>query len=162
MEVEDPRTLAYNNLKKWHGTLFKILPKLEFLDVTGNGHFNIMKNKLLLTDSSLKTIVGATTSKRLAKSANNPKRFMATQVLMLLFVALYLAVVGLYLHIFISARKSARGAGIRRETSLAKRICVIVFSNMIFYAVPNLCIVIFALANTRLATDRAGNVVIKC
>ena len=58
-----PRTLAYNYLKKWHGTLFKILPKLEFLDVTGNGHFNIMKNKLLLTDSSLKTIVGATTSK---------------------------------------------------------------------------------------------------
>ena len=381
--------MAYNNLKKWRGTLFKILPKLEFLDVTGNGHFNIMKNKLLLNDSSLKTIVGATTSKDcrrcnftrtdvprnlltktkvcefippynmpkidhfqkkylyfngacegkscplnlvpmwivrkthknfcydkarslraieyflgvvallfnlviiatilssislikktsmfltahlalgdlflslfsltiaaghgiksdagirqwrqhqcpyfrslmiigqtiealtsvlmtverylaivycmrpnlritpkvagflcvliwffcaiscfvieyfdhvwfrdnymcvLVQNLQTTKRFMATQVLMLLFVALYLAVVGLYLHIFISARKSARGAGIRRETSLAKRICVIVFSNMIFYAVPNLCIVIFALANTRLASDRSVNFILR-
>lgn len=381
--------MAYNNLKKWHGTLFNILPKLEFLDVTGNKHFNILENKLLLTDSSLKTIVGATTSKDckwcnltrtdvprklltktkgcefipqynmpkidhfqkkyvyfngtckdkscplnlvpmwivrksyknfcydkarslrpieyflgvvamvfnllviatilsssslikktsmfltahlafgdlflglfsltiaaghgintdsgirqwrqhqcpyfrslmiigqtiealtsvlmtverylaivhcmrpnlritpkvagslcvliwlfcasscfvieyfdhvstrdnymcvLVQNFQTTKRFMATQVLMLLFVALYLAVVGLYLHIFISARKSARGAGIQRETSLAKRISIIVFSNMIFYAVPNLCIVIFTAANIRLVSDRAVNFILR-
>ena len=50
------------------------------------------------------------------------------------------AVVGLYLRIFIfiSARMLVLSAGIRRETSLAKRISVVVLS------VPNLFMVIFS------------------
>ena len=97
----------------------------------------------------------------LVKNLRTTKRFMATQVLMILFVGLYLAVVGLYIHIYIAARKSARSAGIQRETTLAKRICLIVFSNLVFYAVPNLCIVIFTAANVRLVSDRAANFILR-
>ena len=48
------------------------------------------------------------------------------------------AVVGLYQRIFIYARMLVLSAGIRRETSLAKRISVVVLS------VPNLFMVIFS------------------
>ena len=97
----------------------------------------------------------------LVQDFRNTQRFMGTQVLMLLFVGLYLAVVAMYIHIYIAARKSAKSAGMQRETSLAKRISVIVFSNMIFYAVPNLCVVLFTAADIRLVSDRAVNFVLR-
>lgn len=89
------------------------------------------------------------------------QRFMATQILMLLFVSLYLAIVAMYIHIYIVVRKSAQGAGIRRETTLAKRISVIVLSNMIFYAIPNLCIVVFTTADIKLVSDREVNFILR-
>lgn len=97
----------------------------------------------------------------LVQDFRSTQRFMGTQVLMLLFVGLYLAVVAMYIHIYIAARKSAKSAGMQRETSLAKRISVIVFSNMIFYAVPNLCVVLFTAADIRLVSDRAVNFVLR-
>ncbi|XP_078352701.1 putative glycoprotein hormone G-protein coupled receptor [Oculina patagonica] len=96
----------------------------------------------------------------LVQDFRNTQRFMGTQVLMLLFVALYLAVLAMYIHIYIAARKSAKSAGMQRETSLAKRISVIVFSNMVFYAVPNLCIVVFAAANIKVTSDREVNFIL--
>ena len=89
----------------------------------------------------------------LVQNLSTSKRILASQVLMLLFVALYLAVVGMYIHIYTFVRKSERSAGIQRETTLAKRISVIVFSNMLFYAVPNLSIVVFSAGNVKLFRD---------
>ena len=96
----------------------------------------------------------------LVQDFRNTQRFMGTQVLMLLFVGLYLAVVAMYIHIYIAARKSAKSAGLQRETTLAKRISIVVFSNMIFYAVPNLCIVVFAATNIRVVSDRKANFIL--
>ena len=88
----------------------------------------------------------------------NVNRILASQILMLLFVAIYLAVVGMYFHIYIFVRKSAQSAGIQRETSLAKRISIIVFSNMLLYAVPNLSIVVFSVM---LLSDREINFILR-
>ena len=57
--------------------------------------------------------------------------------------------VGVYvdMHIYFSVRTSAQRASNKLETSLAKRIGMIVFLNMIFYAVPNLLIAVYTAAN---------------
>ena len=89
------------------------------------------------------------------------KRILASQILMLLFVAIYLAVLGMYIHIFICVRKSGQSAGIQRESALAKRISIIVFSNMLFYAVPNLSIVVFSAGGVKVLSDRAVNFIIR-
>ena len=89
------------------------------------------------------------------------KRILASQILMLVSVVIYLAVVGMYIHIYIFVRKSAQSAGIQRETALAKRISIIVFSNMLLYAVPNLSIVVFSAANTILPFDRAVDFILR-
>ena len=51
-------------------------------------------------------------------------------------VLVYLAVVGMYLHIFIVARNSSRQVGIAREAKLAKRIGAVVLTNVIFAFLP--------------------------
>lgn len=64
-----------------------------------------------------------------------------SDIVLLFLVFTYLLVVFLYLHIFVVVRKSARRAGTRRESQLAKRISLIVLTSFVFFAVPN-----FALA----------------
>ena len=49
---------------------------------------------------------------------------------------IYLATVGMYLHIFIAARNSSRQVGTAREAKLAKRIGAVVFTNFICYFLP--------------------------
>ena len=83
----------------------------------------------------------------LVKNLKLSKRILATQILMVFYVGVYVTVIGMYMHIYFSVRKSAQRASNKRETSLAKRISIIVFSNMIFYAVPNLLIVVYTAAN---------------
>jgi len=80
---------------------------------------------------------------------------------MLLFVAIYLAVVAMYIHIYIFVRRTAQNAGIQRETTLAKRISIIVFSNVLFYAFPNLSVVVFSAGDIRLLSDSAVDFVLR-
>ena len=97
----------------------------------------------------------------LIQKFRNVNRILVSQVLMLLFVAIYLAVIGMYVHIYIFVRKSAQSAGIQRETTLAKRISIIVFSNMLLYAVPNLSIVVFSAGEVTLLSDQENNFILR-
>ena len=97
----------------------------------------------------------------LVQNFRTSKRILASQVLMLLFVGIYLTVIGMYIHIYFSVRKAEQSAGIKRETSLAKRISIIVFSNMLLYAVPNLSIVIYSTGNLNLLSDQEINFVLR-
>ena len=78
---------------------------------------------------------------------------------MLLFVGIYLAVLGMYIHIYV--RESGQSKGIQRESTLAKRISIIVFSNMLFYAVPRFSIVVFSDCRVKLFSDRKLNFIMR-
>ena len=83
----------------------------------------------------------------LVKNLKLSKRILATQILMVFYVGVYVTVIGMYMHIYFSVPKSAQRASNKLETSLGKRISIIVFSNMTFYAVPNRLIVVYTAAN---------------
>ena len=56
----------------------------------------------------------------------------------LLGVVLYLSTIPLYIQIFLYARKSGSQIGIKRDKVLAKRIAILVFSNMVFCFFPTI------------------------
>ena len=97
----------------------------------------------------------------LLRNLRRTNRLLASQVLMLLFVAIYLAVVGMYIHIYIFVKRSAQRVGVQRETKLAKRISIIVLSNMFFYAAPNLVSVVLTAGNYKLLSDPADNLILR-
>ena len=51
----------------------------------------------------------------------------------------------LYLPIFLVARKSGANVGIKRETTIARKIALLVFTNLLFFAIP-MILGIFALS----------------
>ena len=53
-------------------------------------------------------------------------------------ISLYLIIIALYVHIFVFVKKSSQLQvnGSKRENAMAKRIALLVFSNMIFYFTP--------------------------
>ncbi|XP_031553147.1 probable glycoprotein hormone G-protein coupled receptor [Actinia tenebrosa] len=53
-------------------------------------------------------------------------------------IILYLISFAFYIHIFITVRKAAQNAGVKRESKLAKRIALLVFSNVFFFVLPAL------------------------
>lgn len=61
-----------------------------------------------------------------------------------LLVALYLANIPFYGKIFLFVRRSSVSMGVRRDAVLAKKIALLVFTNMIFFAVPMIIIVVFS------------------
>ena len=56
----------------------------------------------------------------------------------LLGVVLYILTIPLYIHIFLYVRNSGSQVGIKRDGVLARRIALIVFSNMIFFFLPTI------------------------
>lgn len=48
----------------------------------------------------------------------------------------YFTIIPLYIKIFISVRKTSEQAGIRRDGSVAKKIAILVMSNMVFFFLP--------------------------
>ena len=97
----------------------------------------------------------------LLQNFRKTNRLLASQVLMLLFVAIYLVVVGMYIHIYIFVKRSAQRVGVQRETKLAQRISIIVLSNMFFYAAPNLASVVLTAGNYKLLLDPVDNVILR-
>ena len=75
--------------------------------------------------------------------AGTKQKILYTHGLVLALVSLYIVMMALYIHLYLVVKKTAQNAGVRREGKLAKRIGLIVFSNFIFFVVPNLIIVIF-------------------
>ena len=76
-----------------------------------------------------------------------------SDIVLLFLVFTYLLVVFLYLHIFVVVRKSARRAGTRRESQLAKRISLIVLTSFVFFAVPNFALAWFIINRGRVFED---------
>lgn len=61
-----------------------------------------------------------------------------------LLVALYLANIPFYGKIFLFVRRSSVRMGVRRDAVLAKKIALLIFTNMIFFAVPMIIITVFS------------------
>ncbi|XP_031553036.1 uncharacterized protein LOC116290181 isoform X2 [Actinia tenebrosa] len=61
-----------------------------------------------------------------------------------LLVALYLANIPFYGKIFLFVRRSSVRMGVRRDAVLAKKISLLIFTNMIFFAIPMIIIVVFS------------------
>lgn len=57
----------------------------------------------------------------------------------------------LYIHIFVTAKRAAQSAGVKRESKLAKRISVLVGSNVIFFIVPVLFLGITVISGSDLS-----------
>lgn len=67
---------------------------------------------------------------------NSGNVFVFTIVIGTTALSLYLISSIMYLHIYISAKSSAQRAGIKRESKIAKKIAILVFSNILFFIFP--------------------------
>ena len=92
----------------------------------------VRDNAMCIMAQNISNLVGKTNQK-----------ILYTHGLMICLVFLYLVTMGLYIHIYVVAKKAAESAGVRREGKLAKRVGLIVFSNLFFFVVPNSIIVLF-------------------
>ena len=52
------------------------------------------------------------------------------------YAFLYLCTIALYIHIYIVVKKSSTQMGVKREGALARKLAVLVFTNLIFSAIP--------------------------
>lgn len=66
-------------------------------------------------------------------------------------ILLYMCSFLLYIHIFVTAKRAAQSAGVKRESKLAKRISVLVGSNVIFFIVPVLFLGITVISGSDLS-----------
>ena len=80
---------------------------------------------------------------------------------MFVLVALYTVIIAQYCHIYVAVRKSSRNAGVRRETKLASRICVMVGTSFVFFVVPNLAMMVMTVGSVQLPLTRVQQTVIK-
>jgi hypothetical protein len=55
-------------------------------------------------------------------------------------LTLFLITFIFYIHIYITVRQAAQNAGAKRESKLAKRIAVLVLSNIFFFILPMVCV----------------------
>jgi len=79
------------------------------------------------------------------------KKYLAYTITSIVLSAIgYLPTIPLYVHIFLVVRKSGSQFGIRREAILARRIFLLVGSNILFMAVP------MSLSHVAIATGEMG------
>jgi len=62
--------------------------------------------------------------------------FVFTVVVASLTILSYLIIFILYFHIYINAKRTAQTAGFKRESKLAKRVALIVFTNVFLFVLP--------------------------
>lgn len=65
-----------------------------------------------------------------------PYSFAYSASLVAIGFLLYLITLPMYLHIFVHVRRSGTRMGVKRDGRLAKKISILVFSNMIFFLLP--------------------------
>ena len=87
--------------------------------------------------------------------------FVYSQGLMVVLALLYFSVIGLYTHLYSVVRKSAQNAGVQHESKLAKRIGLIVFSNLLFFVVPNLFLVVFTASTLNVSSKPILNALVR-
>lgn len=97
----------------------------------------------------------------LLRDYSKKKGFFVSQGLMIAYLILYIIVVALYCRIYIFVRKSSRQVSVKREAKLAKRIGLIVFTNFVCFALPNLSMLIFTTAGLYAPLDDIPNTIIR-
>ncbi|XP_031562857.1 follicle-stimulating hormone receptor-like [Actinia tenebrosa] len=85
---------------------------------------------------------------RNVKNYENTDMFYS-QGMMLMLVAIYLVTMLQYCHIYIYVRRSTINAGVRRETKLASRICLMVFTSFVFFAFPNISMFVLTVGSAK-------------
>jgi len=63
-------------------------------------------------------------------------------------VTFYFLIIPLYVHIYIVVKKSSQQMGVKRESALAKRIAILVGSNLVFFLTPVLTMSVWSLLLT--------------
>lgn len=82
----------------------------------------------------------------LSLSPSNRGKLAFTLTNGILVLTFYLLSFTFYVHIYVAAKRTAQNAGVQRESKLAKKIALLVFTNMAFFFLPVLCIgIIFIL-----------------
>ncbi|KAK3732371.1 hypothetical protein QZH41_005702 [Actinostola sp. cb2023] len=89
------------------------------------------------------------------------KGFFVSQGLMIAFLILYVIVVFLYCRIYVFVRNSSRQVSVKREAKLAKRIGVIVLTNFVCFALPNLSMLLFTTVGLYAPLDDIPNTIIR-
>jgi hypothetical protein len=64
-------------------------------------------------------------------------------------LTLFLITFIFYIHIYITVKEAGQNAGAKRESKLAKRIAVLVLSNIFFFCLPVICVGIPAFIYSR-------------
>ena len=81
-------------------------------------------------------------------SSRHPIETLYTIVMISTGVTLYLVTIPLYIHIYSVVKRSSQQMGVQRESALAKRIAVLVGTNLVFFFMPILYFVIWASVGT--------------
>ena len=97
----------------------------------------------------------------LIQSFETAKRLLYTQVLFVLLTLLYLIVFALYVHLCVVVRRSSAASGVKGETGLAKRVGLIVFTNSVFFVIPNIMIVAFSAGMLNVSTKPVADAMVR-
>lgn len=104
-----------------------------------------------VADSNIYSTKGYETYICLSIQSVLEKKYLAYTVTSIIISAIgYLPTIPLYVHIFVVVRKSGSKFGIKREATLARRIFLLVGSNVLFMAVP------MCLSHVAIATGEMG------
>lgn len=83
-----------------------------------------------------------------AATNESPKHLKFIIPIGIIGMMLFVLNIFLYIHIYIVVRRSQQNMGIKRETKTAKRIAVLVFTNMMFFFVPILMTGLLVISDT--------------
>lgn len=97
----------------------------------------------------------------LLRDYSKKKGFFVSQGLMIAYLILYIIIVVLYVRIYLFVRKSSRQVSVKREGKLAKRIGLIVLTNFVCFALPNLSMLIFTTTGLYAPLDDIPNTIIR-
>jgi len=89
----------------------------------------------------------------LSTFSENHVVFVFTVVIASLTIIVYLTIFILYIHIYIAAKRSAQTAGIKRESKLAKRVVLMVFTNVFFFILPLVLSSLAAVMDSRILSS---------
>lgn len=89
------------------------------------------------------------------------KGFLVGQGLMIAFIALYVVQVILYIRIYVYVRDSSRRVNVNREAKLAKRIGVIIMTNFVCFALPNLSMLVFTMLGVYAPLGDIANTILR-
>ncbi|XP_048580309.1 leucine-rich repeat-containing G-protein coupled receptor 4 [Nematostella vectensis] len=87
--------------------------------------------------------------------------FFFSQGIMIMQVFLYVVVIAMYVHIYVYVRRSQRNAGVQRESKLARRVGIIVLTNLLFFVIPNATVFIVTTGNLYFETNAVANSMIR-
>ncbi|KAK3753400.1 hypothetical protein QZH41_006411 [Actinostola sp. cb2023] len=82
-----------------------------------------------------------------------------SQFVLLITTVWYLIIIAMYLHIYIYVKKSRKDTGVQghRDSKLARIIGLVILSNVVFFVIPNLTIIVMTIGSFYFRTSAAAN-----